>query len=194
MARPREFDIDEVLVKSMQVFWSEGYDGTSLSDIMEATKLQKGSIYKAFKDKHSLFLASLEHYLRMAHEFDKKHLDNSNSPKKAIHSWLHSDLKAVCGQTLKRGCLMINSLNDRAYRDTEVKNLISDHISALEKLLAKAIKRGQEIGEFRDDIKPTETAKIIISLLVGMITLTKGPLSNNQSLKIVNNILKMVEP
>ncbi len=194
MARPREFDIDQVLTESMQVFWSEGYDGTSLSDLMQATNLQKGSIYKAFKDKHTLFIAALKNYLETTHEFDKQHLENTESPKQAIYKWLSSDLKSVCGQSVKRGCLMVNALNERAYKDDEVKKLVNNHIAGLLKLLTNIIKRGQEKQEFRDDIKCNELAQLIVSSLVGMVTLTKGPMSKAQSLKGVNNIFKLLEP
>ena len=159
MARPREFDIDEALIKSMQVFWSKGYEATSMSDIMEATNLQKGSIYKAFNDKHSLYVASLKYYLEAAHEFDKKHLENTKTPKKAILNWLNDDLKSVCDQTIKRGCLMVNALNEMAYVDEEIELLVNSHLSSLESLLTKTIKQGQSMGEFRQDLKPQEIAR-----------------------------------
>ena len=63
MARPREFDIDHVLNAAMHAFWQRGYEATSLADLMEATGLQKGSLYKAFGDKHSLFMQALNRYL-----------------------------------------------------------------------------------------------------------------------------------
>ena len=59
MARPREFDISDALDRAMEAFWRHGYEATSMADLMEAMSLQKGSIYKAFNDKHSLFMAAL---------------------------------------------------------------------------------------------------------------------------------------
>ena len=54
MARPREFDIDEVLQAAMDAFWRHGYEGTSMADLMQAMQLQKGSIYKACDTKSSI--------------------------------------------------------------------------------------------------------------------------------------------
>ena len=59
MARPREFDIDEALSAAMTAFWERGFAATSLADLMDATGLQKGSIYKAFGSKHELFMQAL---------------------------------------------------------------------------------------------------------------------------------------
>lgn len=62
MGRPREFDIDDAVRRAMEVFWATGYQDTSLPDLLAGTGLARGSLYKAFKDKKSLFLLALERY------------------------------------------------------------------------------------------------------------------------------------
>ena len=64
MGRPREFEIEDALDAAAKAFWSQGYEATSLEDLMKATGLHKGSLYKAFGCKHDLFKSSLEYYLR----------------------------------------------------------------------------------------------------------------------------------
>ena len=59
--RPREFSVDEALEKAIRVFTRRGYQGTSIADLTDEMGLAQGSIYKAFEDKESLFLAALEH-------------------------------------------------------------------------------------------------------------------------------------
>ncbi len=46
----------------MNVFWTRGYHATSMTDLLEGTGLSRGSLYKAFGDKKSLFLLALECY------------------------------------------------------------------------------------------------------------------------------------
>lgn len=55
MGRPRELDEDEGIAEALQTFWKQGYGATSIPDLMEAAQLERGSLYKAFEDKHSLF-------------------------------------------------------------------------------------------------------------------------------------------
>ena len=62
MARPREFEPEEAIQKAMQVFWEHGYEGASLPDLLAGMGLTRGSLYKAFKDKKSLFLLVLDRY------------------------------------------------------------------------------------------------------------------------------------
>src|SRR5687767_573726 len=62
MARTREFDIDEALEGAMNVFWTKGYEGASLQDLLDAMNIARGSLYKAFQDKRSIYLAALDRY------------------------------------------------------------------------------------------------------------------------------------
>ena len=59
MGRPREFDVDKALDRAMGVFWQKGYEGASLQDLLHAMEIARGSLYKAFEDKHSIYLAPL---------------------------------------------------------------------------------------------------------------------------------------
>src|SRR5512141_666494 len=62
MGRPRQFDPDQVLGQAMQLFWSKGYEATSLDDLLAETGLARQSLYNGFGDKHALFLAALRRY------------------------------------------------------------------------------------------------------------------------------------
>lgn len=193
MARPREFDMDEALERAMHAFWSHGYAATSLSDLMQAMDLQKGSIYKAFGDKHSLFIAALERYLEMVYKLNEEMIAGEKSPKECIRLWLETELKFICGQELNRGCLIVNSLVERAYQDEEVAKRIKVHFNKTHKLLTKTIQEGQTLNEFRKDISASELAQIITSSFIGMLTLTKGPMSRTASLQTAKNILLLME-
>ena len=59
MARPREFDTTTALNGAMNEFWTKGYDGASLPDLLEGMGITRGSLYKAFTDKKTLFLPTL---------------------------------------------------------------------------------------------------------------------------------------
>ncbi|HEX9701827.1 MAG TPA: TetR/AcrR family transcriptional regulator, partial [Rhodospirillales bacterium] len=62
MPRPREFETSEALNQAMQVFWTKGYEATSLADLIGAMNLSKSSFYDTFGSKHEVFLAAIEHY------------------------------------------------------------------------------------------------------------------------------------
>ena len=62
MARPRTFDRDEVLDRAVQLFWTQGYERTSVQDLVDSMGIQRGSLYAAFGDKKHLFLEALDRY------------------------------------------------------------------------------------------------------------------------------------
>jgi AcrR family transcriptional regulator len=62
MGRARTFDTDEALDRAMTVFWSKGYEGTSLSDLTEAMRINRPSLYAAYGNKEELFRKALERY------------------------------------------------------------------------------------------------------------------------------------
>ena len=66
--RPREFDLDDAVRDALEVFRERGYHGASMVDLLEGTKLSRGSLYKAFPDKRALFFAAFDLYAREALE------------------------------------------------------------------------------------------------------------------------------
>ena len=193
MGRPREFDMNQALEQAIQAFWSHGYEATSLSDLMETMDLRKGSIYKAFGDKHSLFIAALDRYLDDLLKFNEEAMESGDTPKDAVRLWLNSIQKKFCEQPLKRGCLIINSLVEDAYQDKVAAEKVKAYFTRTQKLLTKTIKEGQDLNQFRKDFTASELSQLIIVSLVGMVAMSKGAISKNACLKIVKNILQLIE-
>ena len=109
MARPREFDMDEVLDAAMEVFWERGYEATSMADLMDATGLHKGSIYKAFEDKHDLFLQALRRYLSGGYEMFYSALTSARTPLEGFKNLIRKTASFCDCQKTGRGCFAINA-------------------------------------------------------------------------------------
>ena len=60
--RPRSFDEKDALEKATQVFWSKGYDGVTIDDLVTGMGVGKPSLYSIFGDKRTLFLRVLKAY------------------------------------------------------------------------------------------------------------------------------------
>jgi AcrR family transcriptional regulator len=63
MPRPREFDVNAALDRALHLFWSKGYEATSLDELCEVTDLSRSSFYAAFGSKRDLLLRSIDRYV-----------------------------------------------------------------------------------------------------------------------------------
>jgi AcrR family transcriptional regulator len=68
--RPRSFDMDEALEQALHLFWTKGYEGTSLSDLTQAMGISPPSLYAAFGNKEELFRRALDRYMRETIDFE----------------------------------------------------------------------------------------------------------------------------
>jgi len=63
MARPKEFDCDVVLDKAMALFWRQGYEATSIQDLVTHMGINRQSLYDTFSSKRQLYLAVMDRYI-----------------------------------------------------------------------------------------------------------------------------------
>lgn len=109
MARPRDFDPDEALVAALQVFWRQGYEGTSIADLVEATGASRYSLYDVFGDKEQLFHRCLEHYGDSAHEGFLAPMRSPDGGLRAVRRYFEQLERQVVGDPERRGCFNVSS-------------------------------------------------------------------------------------
>jgi TetR/AcrR family transcriptional regulator, transcriptional repressor for nem operon len=119
--RPRAFDTDEALSRALDVFWSRGYAGTSIQDLVDGLGLQRGSLYAAFGDKHSLYLKAVELYAR--HNRDQLTTMLASGPVLPALREMLLDPGTVTGAAGGRGCLMGNTTAELAPGDEQASLL-----------------------------------------------------------------------
>lgn len=141
MARPREFDIDEALERAMNVFWAKGYEGASLQDLLDAMNIARGSLYKAFRDKHSIYLAALDLYDRTEIQEAVAALRDGTAGDGAtrIRLFLEDARAAVVRRHDRRGCFLCNAAVDRAPMDPEVQVKVLAMIRRMERAVGAAL-------------------------------------------------------
>lgn len=121
MARPREFDTNTALNGAMDVFWGLGYEGASLPDLLGGMNLTRGSLYKAFKDKKSLFLTILDRYEDAEVDATVLFLSDDQVPNgwDRVMQVMESIPKTVAAGD-QRGCLLCSAAAGPASYDAEI--------------------------------------------------------------------------
>jgi TetR/AcrR family transcriptional repressor of nem operon len=181
VGRPREFDVDEALDAAMEAFWAKGYEATSLSDLMSATGLHKGSLYQAFGDKHSLFVQALKRYLGGMLQAKNEVLAKAESPLDGIRGVLHRMVEILDDSPCPMGCMAINALVELAPHDDEVRDVMLRHIGHMRASMHEVVAKAQAAGQMSKDRPPEVVTAILLTMIAGIGTTIKGPISKAEA-------------
>ncbi len=168
MARPREFDEEEVLDLATQAFRLGGFDGTSMADVEEAVGVGRQSLYNVYGDKAGLFLRVLDRYGNRGLAMARVHLDGSKRGMDAVESYLKEMIRFLTSDDTKQGCLVARTLMDNSGLDHEIGSSCSANLGQLNRLLAKALKEGAEDGELAESLSPETAASLIVTHVYGL--------------------------
>ena len=174
VGRPREFDEGDVLDSVMKLFWRQGYEGTGLKDILTATGLAKGSIYKAFASKHNLYLKSLERYEALHVDTAVEALTSDKPALVRLDDFLSAPLKNLSEGGMHKGCFLCNASADRASSDEETRDLVQRGFQKLGQGLAIAV---SELQPEWSNARIQQTAQMVLSVYSGLRTMSRSGLS-----------------
>ena len=164
MGRPREFDTDTAIRGAMEIFWRQGYKATNLPDLLDAMGLTRGSFYKAFGDKESVYLATLDHYGREVISAGETMLASCND---ATASDCLSRLFDAATDA-KKGCFLCNAIVELGADNADV----AERCSLMTGRLRNAI-RGVLV-RYDASATPDTTADLILHLYFGYQALGKA--------------------
>lgn len=191
--RPREFDIDEALDKAITVFSEKGYHGTSIADLRDAMRLTAGSLYKAFKDKHAIFLACFDRYKQVRNALLDEELAKASNGRDGVTHMLAFYAEGAYGEGGRRGCLAVGTAVELAIFDDEVARRVERSMDRLEATFEALIRRGQEDGSVNRSIEPNATARLLLSVVQGLRVLGKTSPSRAQTFSVVDAAMKLLD-
>src|SRR6201994_3164880 len=105
--RPRNFDEGEALDKATQVFWSKGYDGATIDDLVAGMGVGRPSLYSVFGDKRSLFLRVLKAYAEKKGARAAKALLSPQTLRDSLARFLKHAVESATEKGSARGCLLL---------------------------------------------------------------------------------------
>ena len=174
MARHKEFNRVEVLHKAMEVFWSRGYEATSVQDLVKHMGINRQSLYDTFGDKHALYLLALDRYREIEGRKVFELLERPGSVKKTLRQLFEGVVeKALCdGQ--RRGCFMGNATSELAGRCKETAARTCSNMTANEEAFYRMLLRGKKQGELKRVRDLRAFARFLYSSLQGLALMAKA--------------------
>lgn len=172
MGRTRKFDADEAVRAARAVFWRQGFEGTTLPDLEQATGLNRSSLYHAFGSKRGLFDAAVDSYLNEIIRPRLRILTANPVPADAVVTYLtgmKEALLATASDASENGCLLVNAAGSPIAKDGAVR----ERVAAYRAEIAAAIESGLAHQPGFDQARVATTAGAITSLVVAAMTITR---------------------
>lgn len=134
--RPRKFDADRSLSAALQLFWSQGYEASSLNELTEAMGISRSSLYASFGNKHDVLLAAIELYVEEALADLRRIADSSADPRAVVRQMLARLAEPDGGE---RGCFLVNCITELAPADPEIVSIARRVLSRVERMLGESL-------------------------------------------------------
>jgi AcrR family transcriptional regulator len=147
--RPRSFDEAEALEKAIQIFWSKGYDGVTIDDLVAGMGVGRPSLYAVFGDKRAIFLRVLRAYAERKGASAAKALFSPPTLRGSIAGFLRYAVESATEKGSAPGCLIVcvAPLVD----DAEVRQFLKDAAAGGAALVERRFRDGMSAGEIPSD-------------------------------------------
>jgi len=174
MARTKDFDENEVLSKAMELFWSKGYNATSMEDLVGGLGISRSSLYDTYTDKHTLFIKALEQYQQMGMMKIREILNSPGTAKETVRKLIEQVTTGLTDGKKRTGCFMVNAEVEVAQYDKKVNNLVCSHDRQLEEIFYEIIQKGKKAGEIKNRQDARVLARFFSNTIKGIHVTAKS--------------------
>src|ERR1700742_4583304 len=165
--RPRGFCVEDALDRAMTIFWRNGYEGASMSDLTAAMGINSPSLYACFGSKEGLFRAVLERYDDRRKTF-MENVIAAPTAAEGAELFLHGVAEFAIDTSGKNppGCLLLQS--GLSCGDTEIPDELARHRAEKEEALRNRFEKARKAGELPKGVTPTMLARYLMTVSNGI--------------------------
>lgn len=193
MPRPKSYEPDDVLNKAMRLFWSEGYETTSIPKLEKHLGINRFGIYNTFSSKHELFVRALDLYTGSLLELLVEPLETGTEGVKDLRAFAAGFVKFFLSQNLSRGCLLCNSATELGNRDEAVAKHVTAYFDRVESAVSDCLLRARELGELNgDDSALKSRAKLARLTLQGILVDLRLGRSKNETRRALEALIALL--
>ncbi|MEV6418845.1 TetR/AcrR family transcriptional regulator [Streptomyces sp. NPDC051662] len=164
--RPRSYDPDAALDAAMLMFWTHGYEGTSVSGLTAAMGMSAPSIYAAFGDKETLFRRVLERYLAGPGAYVEAALEQPTASA-LVRALLDAAIDTVAGDHTPHGCLTVHGALVGPGSRSAQQVLARVSGNKLD-LLSHRLRAFRDSGDLPSDCDPSALAGLLMTVIQGL--------------------------
>ncbi|WP_037676137.1 TetR/AcrR family transcriptional regulator [Streptomyces griseus] len=175
MARNKEFDPDAVLQSALELFWRQGYEATSMADLVAHLGIGRASIYATYGNKHDLYLKALDRYGEQQSPQLVRDLSQPGPALPAVRALVRRfAAEAADEEDRANGCFVTNTAAELAPHDPAAARRVELTWEHVETLLHSSLVRAQAQGELPGERDPRALARMLLVLMQGLRVVGKA--------------------
>ncbi|MGJ5176674.1 TetR/AcrR family transcriptional regulator [Bradyrhizobium oligotrophicum] len=159
--RPRAYEPDIALGKALDLFRTTGFAATSLDDLSAATGMNRPSLYGAFGDKRELYIKSYQRYRDNARAVLGEIFRQDWPVRRQLERLFAAVLDLyLSGEEGPHGCFTVMTAGSEAIADPDIRAMVQNALTELDKAFAQCFRRAKEKGELPDGADPVVLAHL----------------------------------
>ena len=162
----------EIIRRAAPLFNQKGYEGTALSDLMQATGLEKGGIYRHFDSKQELAGEAFEHAWKLAMDARFEGVEKIPNAVDRLRQGLRNFQERRSG-LVPGGCPLLNTAIESDDGNPELRRKARQALRSWLDRLKSIVEEGQRKGEIRSGIDAAELATLIVTTLEGSLMVSR---------------------
>lgn len=196
MGRPRGFDRQQAVEQAMLLFWEQGYESTSLSQLKAGigNGITAPSFYAAFESKEALFREAVAHYLKTYAQVTECLWSDEIEPREAIELALRRSATMQCESSHPKGCMVGLGVMSAPTKEHQAVSLpLKESRLRTQAGFVRCVERGIEKGQLLPQTDAQALATVFNSFLLGLSTLARDTGSEDNFEQSITQVMLLWE-
>ncbi|QBL95116.1 hypothetical protein KSAC_29370 (plasmid) [Komagataeibacter saccharivorans] len=190
--RPREFDRDRAIEAATALFWAQGYEPTSLTQLKASMgNISPASFYAAFGSKEALFREVVQHYLATYGQVMVPLWDESLPPREAIERTLRGSARMQSARAHPAGCLVVSGASNCSPENEPVQALLAAERQRTRAGIRACVERAIAIGELKASAATDILPDILTTFFHGMTCEARDGMTSKKLDAAVTSLLTL---
>jgi AcrR family transcriptional regulator len=187
--RPREFDTEKALEAALELFWRQGYEGTSLAELTKAMGINGPSLYAAFGNKEELFHKALTRYAEKHCAYFRAALAQSTA-RQVAERLLTGAIKLVTRPRGPKGCLSVQGALASSDAAEPVRKAVRRFHATAEAAIRERFERAATERDVPRGVDPVSLARYLWAVHTGIAVQAAGGATAAQLGEIVEVVMR----
>lgn len=172
----------------MDVFWENGYEATSMTDLQKALGIGRQSLYSTFGDKTRIFDEVVQRYAADSRAMVEERI-GPGAGIDEVRAHLHDSARHLACADQRRGCLIMNSCVERAPHDPRIAELLRTALETMREAFERALTNSKARGEVHPDVDVGAAAASLLAQNAGMAVLARSGAASADLVRAVDSVL-----